>query len=146
MANTIRMHRIFSAPPERIYRACLDPRAKCKWLPPHGFVGEVQHLDAQVGGTYHMTFTHLGNGQSHGFGGTFTALVPGEYIQYVDRFDDPNLPGEMTISVTLRRVACGTEATFVQENVPAMIPLEFCYLGWQQSLALLAQLVEAEVQ
>ena len=146
MSNTVQFHRILCAPADRIYRAFLDPRAKCKWLPPHGFVGEVQHLDARVGGTYHMTFTNLGTGQSHGFGGTYTELVPGERIRYIDRFDDPNMPAEMTITVTLRPVLCGTEVVIVQENLPAQMPVEFCQLGWQQSLGLLAQLVEADVR
>ncbi len=146
MSNAVQFHRILCAPADRIYRAFLDPRAKCKWLPPHGFVGEVQHLDARVGGTYHMTFTNLGTGQSHGFGGTFTELVPNERIRYVDRFDDANMPAEMTITVSLRPVLCGTEVTIVQENLPAQMPVEFCQLGWQQSLGLLAQLVEADVR
>ncbi len=145
MSNTVRLHRIVAAPAERIYRAFLDPRAKCKWLPPNGFVGEVQHLDARVGGSYHMTFTSLHSGHSHGFGGTFVELVPSERIRYIDHFDDPNLPGEITITVSLRPVACGTEVAIVQENLPAAMPVEFCYLGWQQSLELLRLLVEAEV-
>lgn len=145
MSNTVRLHRILCAPADRIYRAFLDPRAKCKWLPPHGYVGEVQHLDAKVGGTYHMTFTSLTSGNSHGFGGTFTELVPGERIRYVDRFDDAHMPNEMTITVSLKPVVCGTEVEIVQENLPAAMPVEFCYLGWQQSLGLLAQLVEAAV-
>ncbi len=145
MANTVRLHRIVCAPAERIYRAFLDPRAKCKWLPPHGYVGEVQHLDAKVGGTYHMTFTSLTSGNSHGFGGTFKELVPNERIRFTDRFDDPNMPDEILVTVSLRSVACGTEVTIVQENLPAAMPVEFCYLGWQQSLELLAQLVEAAV-
>ncbi len=146
MSNAVQFHRILCAPADRIYRAFLDPRAKCKWLPPHGFVGEVQHLDARVGGTYHMTFTNLGTGQSHGFGGTFTELVPSERIRYIDRFDDPNMPAEMTVTVTLRPVLCGTEVVIVQENLPAQMLVEFCQLGWQQSLGLLAQLVEADVR
>ena len=146
MSNAVQFHRILCAPADRIYRAFLDPRAKCKWLPPHGFVGEVQHLDARVGGTYHMTFTNLGTGQSHGFGGTFTELVPSERIRYIDRFDDPNMPAEMTVTVTLRPVLCGTEVVIVQENLPAQMLVEFCQLGGQQSLGLLAQLVEADVR
>ncbi len=145
MSHTVRLHRILCAPAERIYRAVLDPRAKCKWLPPHGYVGEVQHLDARVGGTYHMCFTSLTSGESHGFGGTFTELVPSERIRYIDRFDDPNLPGDMTVTISLRPVVCGTEVVIVQENLPAVMPVELCYVGWQQSLALLAQLVEAAV-
>ena len=145
MSNSVRLHRIVRAPADRIYRAFLDPRAKCKWLPPHGFVGEVQHLDPRVGGTYHMTFTSLHSGQTHGFGGTFLELVPGERLRYLDRFDDPAMPHEMTVTVDLKPVACGTDVAIVQENLPAGMPLEFCYLGWQESLALLALLVEAEV-
>lgn len=144
--NSVTFHRVLRAPPLRVYAAFIDPRAKCKWLPPHGFVGEFQHFEARVGSGYHMTFTNLGTGHTHGFTGTFTELTPGERLCYTDRFDDPSMPGEMRITVTLRKVLCGTEIHIVQEDLPPEIPLEFCYLGWQESLSLLAQLVEAEVQ
>ena len=144
-ANTVRLHRVFRAPPDRVYRAFLDPDAKAKWLPPHGFVGKVHHIDARVGGGYRMSFTNFGTGQTHAFGGTYVELVPGERLVYTDRFDDPNLPGEMRVTVSLRKVLCGTELTIVQEGIPAAIPVEFCYTGWQESLALLAHLVEPEI-
>ena len=143
--NTIRLHRVLRAPPERVYRAFLDADAKAKWLPPHGFTGKVHHLDAKVGGTYQMSFTNFTTGQSHSFGGTYLELVPHERIRYSDRFDDPNLPGEMQVTINLKKVSCGTELTIVQEGVPAIIPLEACYLGWQESLILLAQLVEPDI-
>jgi uncharacterized protein YndB with AHSA1/START domain len=143
--STIRLHRVLRAPADRIYRAFLDPRAMCKWLPPHGYVGEVYSMDARVGGSYRMSFTNLRTGQSHAFGGTYLELVPGERLRYTDRFEDPGLPGEMLTTVSLRSVSCGTELTVVQENVPAQIPAEMCYLGWQESLSLLTLLVEAEV-
>jgi uncharacterized protein YndB with AHSA1/START domain len=143
--NTVRFHRVLRAAPERVYRAFLDPDAKAKWLPPHGFTGKVHHLDARVGGTYKMSFTNFSTGSSHSFGGTYLELVPNERLRYADRFDDPNLPGEMTVTVELRAVFCGTELTIVQEGIPAVIPAEACYLGWQESLALLAQLVEPEI-
>ena len=143
--NTIRLHRVLRAPPERIYRAFLDADALAKWLPPHGFTGKVQHLEAKVGGTYRMSFTNFSTGNGHSFGGKFVELVPGERIRHIDAFDDPNLPGEMVITITLKKVSCGTEVTVVQENVPAAIPTEGCYLGWQESLGLLATLVEAEI-
>jgi uncharacterized protein YndB with AHSA1/START domain len=133
------------APAERVYRAFLDPAAIAKWMPPHGFTCTVHHLDAQVGGTYRMSFTNLASGHSHSFGGRYLELVPGERIRHTDAFDDPSLPGEMQVTVDLRPVSCGTELSIVQEGVPAMIPAEACYLGWQESLTLLAQLVEAEV-
>ncbi len=144
--NTIRLHRVLRGTPERIYRAFLDADAKAKWLPPHGFTGKVHHLDAKVGGTYKMSFTNFTTGKSHSFGGTYLELVPNERIRYSDRFDDPNLPGEMQVTVTLKRVFCGTEVHIVQEGVPEVIPLEACYLGWQESLVLLAQLVDPEIQ
>jgi uncharacterized protein YndB with AHSA1/START domain len=146
MPNTVRLHRVLRAPAERVYRAFLDPDAKAKWLPPHGFTGKVHELDATVGGGYRMSFTNFTTGQSHSFGGTYQELVPNERIRYSDRFDDPNLPGEMMVTITLQAVSCGTELNVVQEGLPDVIPLEQCYLGWQQSLELLGQLVEAEVK
>jgi uncharacterized protein YndB with AHSA1/START domain len=144
--NTVRLHRVLRAPPERIYRAFLDPDAMAKWLPPHGFTGKVHELDARVGGRYRMSFTNLTTGQGHSFGGEYLELVPNERIRHTDEFDDPNLPGTMQVTVSLRPVSCGTELDIVQEGIPEMIPLEACYLGWQESLALLAQLVEAEIR
>lgn len=143
--HTIRLHRVLRAPPERIYRAFLDADAMAKWLPPHGFTGKVHHLDAKVGGRFKMSFTNLGTGYSHSFGGEYLELTPFERIRHTDRFDDPNLPGEMQVTVSLKPVSCGTELNIVQEGVPAVIPAEACYLGWQESLTLLAQLVEAEI-
>ncbi|MBX3323723.1 MAG: SRPBCC family protein [Phycisphaeraceae bacterium] len=143
--NTVRLHRVLRAPPERVYRAFLEPEAMVKWFPPHGFVAQVHHMDARVGGGYRMSFTNFGTGQSHAFGGTFAELTPFERIRYNDRFEDPNLPGEMQVTVTLGSVMCGTELTIVQENVPTAIPIEFCYLGWQESLEMLAKLVEPEI-
>jgi uncharacterized protein YndB with AHSA1/START domain len=143
--STIRLHRVLRAPPDRVYRAFLDADAKAKWLPPHGFTGKVHHLDARVGGTYAMSFTNFNTGHSHSFRGTYQELVPNERIRYTDRFDDPNLPGEMSVSVTLKPVFFGTELHIVQEGVPAAIPAEACYLGWQESLTLLAQLVEPAI-
>jgi len=145
MSNTIRLHRVLKAPPERVYRAFLDPGAMCKWLPPNGFTGHVHHLEATVGGTYKMSFTNFTTGSSHSFGGEYLELKPNELIRHTDRFDDPNLPGEMQTTITLRQVFCGTELNIVQEGVPAAIPAEACYLGWQESLRLLTQLVEAEI-
>jgi uncharacterized protein YndB with AHSA1/START domain len=143
--HTVRLHRVLRAPPERVYRAFLDADAMAKWLPPHGFTGKVHHLDARVGGSYRMSFTNFTTGQSHSFGGEYVALVPHEKIRYTDKFDDPNLPGVMQTTVSLRPVSCGTELNVVQEGIPGVIPLEACYLGWQESLTLLAKLVEAEV-
>ena len=143
--GTVRLHRVFRSTPGRVYRAFLDPDAMAKWLPPHGFTGRVLHMDARVGGSYRMTFTNFSNGQSHGFGGEFLELVPGERLRYTDRFDDPGLPGQMTTTVTLAEVSCGTELHVVQEGIPEAIPAEACYLGWQESLALLGMLVEAEI-
>jgi uncharacterized protein YndB with AHSA1/START domain len=143
--STIRLHRVLRAPPDRVYRAFLDADAKAKWLPPHGFTGKVHHLDARVGGTYAMSFTNFNTGASHSFRGTYVELKPNERIRYTDRFDDPNLPGEMPVTVTLKPVLVGTELHIVQEGVPAAIPAEACYLGWQESLTLLAQLVEPEI-
>ncbi len=143
--NTIRLHRVLRATPEKVYRAYLDPDAMAKWLPPNGFTGKVHHLNATVGGTFKMSFTNLTTGHSHSFGGEYLELVPSERIRHTDRFDDPNMPGELQVTVTLKKVSCGTELNIVQEGVPDVIPPEACYLGWQESLALLAQLVEAEV-
>jgi uncharacterized protein YndB with AHSA1/START domain len=143
--NTIRLHRVLRATPERVYRAFLDPDAMVKWLPPNGFTGKVHHLDAKVGGTYKMSFTNFSTGNSHSFGGEYLELVPNERIRHTDRFDDPNLPGEMVTMVSLKPVSFGTELNVVQEGVPEVIPPEACHLGWQESLTLLAQLVEAEI-
>ena len=143
--NTIRLHRVLKAPPERVYRAFLDAGAMCKWLPPNGFTGEVHHLEPRVGGTYKMSFTNFTTGNSHSFGGEYLELTPNERIRHTDRFDNPNLPGEMQTTITLRKVLVGTELNIVQEGVPAVIPAEACYLGWQESLTLLAKLVEAEI-
>lgn len=145
MPNTIRLHRVLRATPERIYRAFLTPDAMAKWLPPNGFTGKVHHLDERVGGTYRMSFTNLSSGKSHAFGGEYLDLVPNEQIRHTDRFDDPNLPGEMQVTVTLRKVSVGTEVSIVQEGVPDVIPADACYLGWQESLTLLALLVEADI-
>jgi len=143
--GTVRLHRVIKAKAERIYRAFLDADAMVKWLPPHGFTGKVHHLDAKVGGTYKMSFTNFTTGNGHTFGGEYVELVPNERITHTDKFDDPNLPGEMRTTVSLRAVFCGTELTIVQEGIPATIPTEMCYLGWQESLTLLAQLVEPEI-
>lgn len=143
--HTIRLHRVLRAPPERIYRAFLSPAAMVKWLPPHGFTGQVHEMDGQVGGHYRMSFINLNTGHAHSFGGTYLELVPAEKLRYDARFDDPNLPGEMQTTITLRRVFCGTEMHVVQEGIPEVIPPEACYMGWQESLQLLAQLVEAEI-
>lgn len=144
-SNTIRLHRIIKATPERIYRAFLDADALTKWLPPNGFTGKVHHLDAKVGGTFKMSFSNFGSGQVHSFGGEYLELVPHELIRYTDKFDDPALPGVMQTTVSLREVLCGVELTVVQEGIPEVIPPEACYLGWQESLVLLAQLVEPEI-
>ncbi len=143
--NTIRLHRVLRAPAERVYRAFLDPDAMAKWLPPHGFTGKVHEMDARVGGGYRMSFTNFSTGKGHSFGGTYLELTPNERIRYMDRFDDPNLPGEMQVTIVLRRVACGTELEIVQEGLPSLIPVEMCYLGWQESLSMLAALIEAEI-
>lgn len=145
MPNTIHLHRVLRAKPERVYRAFLDPDAKVKWLPPHGFTAKMHHSDVRVGGSYRMSFTNFSSGSSHSFGGTFVELVPNERIRYSDTFDDPNLPGEMTVTVHLRQVAFGTELTIEQAGIPDAIPPEACYLGWQESLTLLALLVEPEI-
>jgi uncharacterized protein YndB with AHSA1/START domain len=143
--NTVRLHRVLRASPERIYRAFLDADAMAKWLPPNGFTGKVHHLDAKVGGSYRMSFTNFTTGKSHSFGGNYLELVPQERIRYTDKFDDPALPGEMQTTISLKQVSCGTELNIVQEGIPDVIPAEACYLGWQESLALLAGLVEAEI-
>lgn len=143
--NTVRLHRVFKAPPDRVYKAFLDPDAMAKWSPPHGFTGKVHEIDARVGGGYRMSFTNFGTGKSHSFGGKYVELKPHETIRYTDQFDDPNMPGQMQVTITLRKVLCGTEVTIVQEGLPAAIPIEFCYLGWQESLALFAHLVEPEI-
>jgi uncharacterized protein YndB with AHSA1/START domain len=143
--NTVRLHRVLRAPPERVYKAFLDADAMAKWLPPNGFTAKVHHRDARVGGTYKMSFTNFTTGNSHAFGGRYIELVPNERIRYSDQFEDANLPGEMMVTVTLTKVSCGTELNIVQEGLPAIIPPEACCLGWQESLTLLAKLVEAEI-
>lgn len=143
--NTIRLHRVLRAPPERVYRAFTTAAAMAKWLPPHGFVGTVHELDAKVGGKWRMSFTNLGTGHSHSFGGEFLELVPGQRVVHTDRFDDPNLPGEMRTTIALKKVMTGTELDVTQEGVPEVIPTQMCYLGWQESLELLALLVEPEI-
>lgn len=143
--NTITLHRVLRTTPEKLYRTFLEPAATAKWLPPHGFTCTVHHMEAKVGGTYRMSFTNFGTGSSHSFGGTYVELVPNERIRYTDKFDDPNLPGEMSATITLKPVLCGTELSIVQEGVPGVIPPEMCYLGWQESLEQLARLVEPEI-
>src|SRR5437588_9542548 len=143
--NTIRLHRVLRATPEKVYRAFLDADAMAKWLPPNGFTGKVHHLDTKVGGTHKMSFTNFTTGKSHSFGGTYLELKPHARIRYTDKFDDPNLAGEMQTTITLKQVFCGTDLNITQEGIPAAIPAEACYLGWQESLTLLAQLVEAEI-
>ena len=143
--GTVRLHRVLRAPPQKVYRAFLDAGAMCKWLPPHGFTCTVHQLDARVGGSFRMSFHNFSTGQGHAFGGEYLELVPGELIRYTDRFDDPNLPGVMQVAVALRPVSCGTDIGITQDGVPAVIPLEMCYLGWQESLAQLANLVEPDI-
>jgi len=143
--NTIRLHRVLRATPERIYRAFLDAEAMAKWLPPNGFTGKVHQMDAKVGGAYKMSFTNFTTGKAHSLGGTFLQLVPHERIRYTDKFDDPNLPGEIQVTVNLEKVSCGTAVNIVQEGIPEVIPVDMCYLGWQESLAQLATLVEPEI-
>jgi len=143
--STVRLHRVLQAKPERVYRAFLDPDAKAKWLPPNGFTGKVHSMDARVGGSYKMSFTNFTTGNSHSFGGTYVELKPNELIRYTDKFDDPNLPGEMNVTVVIKQVSVGTELNITQEGIPDAIPAEACYLGWQESLTLLAQLVEPEI-
>lgn len=145
MPGTVKFHRVLKAPPERIYRAFLDADAMAKWLPPHGFTGKVHHLEAKVGGSYKMSFTNFSSGHSHSFGGKYLELVPNEKIRHTDVFDDPNLPGEMVTTITLKHVSVGTEVNIVQEGIPDVIPTEACCLGWQESLTLLSQLVEPEI-
>lgn len=144
--GTVRLHRVIRATPERVYRAFLNADAMSKWLPPHGFTGHVHQMDAKVGGHYKMSFTNFTTGNSHSFGGEYLELIPNEKLRYTAVFDDKNLPGQMQTTVTLREIFCGTEAHFVQEGIPPMIPVEACYMGWQESLALLMQLVEAEIK
>jgi uncharacterized protein YndB with AHSA1/START domain len=143
--NTVRLHRVIAAKPEKIYRAFLDADAKARWLPPNGFTGKVHSMDAKVGGKYKMSFTNFTTGKSHAFGGEYRELVPNERLRYTDVFDDPNLPGEIQVTVTLKQVSVGTELNIVQEGLPDVIPLEACYLGWQESLLNLARLVEPEI-
>lgn len=145
MSSTIHLHRVLRATPERVYRAFLDSEAMAKWLPPNGFTGKVHHMDARVGGSYKMSFTNFTTGKSQSFGGEYLELVPHERIRHTDRFDDSNLPGLMQVTIILKKVSCGTEVNITQEGVPDVIPAEACYLGWQESLALLAKLVEAEI-
>ena len=145
MPGTVRLHRVLRTTPEKLYKAFLDADAKARWLPPYGYTGKVHEIDARVGGTYKMSFTNFGTGNSHSFGGTYTELVPNERLRYTDKFDDPNLPGEMHVTVTLKQVSCGTELTIVQEGIPDVIPAEACYLGWQESLFQLANLVEPNI-
>ena len=145
MANSVQLHRVLRAAPEKVYRAFLDPDATAKWLPPNGFTGKVHHMEAKVGGTYRMSFKNFTTGRSHAFGGQYLELVPNERIRYSDKFEDPNLPGEMQTTVTLKRVSCGTELNVRQDGLPDVIPAEMCYLGWQESLDHLARLVEPEI-
>jgi len=145
MPNTVRLHRVLRSTPERVYRAFLDPEAMAKWLPPNGFTGKVHQLDARVGGTYRMSFTNFTSGKSHSFGGEYLELVPNERIRHTDKFDDPNMTGVMTVTVALKKVLVGTEVNITQEGIPDAIPAEACVLGWQESLTLLAKLVEAEI-
>ena len=145
MPGTVQLHRVLTAPPERVFKAFINPEAMSKWLPPHGFTGKVHSMDARVGGSYRMSFTNFTTGASHAFGGEYLELVPYERLRYTDTFDDPNLPGRMLVTVTLTAVSVGTEVTIVQEGVPAIIPAEACYRGWQESLAQLAQLIEPDI-
>jgi uncharacterized protein YndB with AHSA1/START domain len=143
--GTVRLHRVLRTNPDKIYRAFLDAGALCKWLPPYGFTCTVHHLDAKVNGRFKISFTNFSSGNGHSFGGEYLELVPGERLRYTDRFDDPNLPGELLVTITLKKVLCGTDVSIVQEGIPEVIPVEMCYLGWQESLAQLAQLVEPEI-
>ena len=145
MPGTVRFHRVLKTTPEKLYKAFLDPEAMVKWLPPHGFTGKVHSMDARVGGSYKMSFTNFSTGNGHSFGGEYLELVPGERIVHTDKFDNPGLPGEMKVTITLKKVMVGTELNIVQEGIPDVIPAEACYLGWQESLTLLAQLVEPEI-
>ena len=146
MPGTVHLHRVLKAPPERVYRAFTTPEAVAKWLPPHGFICTVHHMAPRVGGTFKMSFTNLTTQQRHSFGGEYLELVPNALLRYSDRFDDPNLPGDMLVTISLKPVACGTDLSIVQEGIPDVIPTDMCYLGWQESLALLAMLVEPEIQ
>jgi len=143
--GTVRLHRVLRAPPERVYRAFLEPDAVARWLPPYGYTCQVHHLEAKVGGSHRMSFRNFGTGNGHSFGGEYLELIPSQKLRYTDRFDDPNLPGEIQVTVSLRQVACGTELDIVQEGIPEAIPVEFCYLGWQESLMQLAKLVEPDL-
>jgi len=143
--GTVRLHRVLRTTPEKIYRAFLDPEATAKWLPPHGFTCKVEHMDAKVGGSFRMSFRNFSTGNGHSFGGSYLELVPGELIRYTDRFDDPGLPGELRVTVSLKPVSCGTELSILQEGIPEVIPVEMCYLGWQESLGQLANLVEPDI-
>ena len=143
--GTVQLHRVLRAPPERVYRAFLDAAAMAKWIPPYGFTCTVHHMEAKVGGTFRMSFTNFTSGNAHSFGGEYLELVPHKRIRYTDKFDDPNLPGQIMVTVALTKVSCGTEINIVQEGLPEVIPLEMCYLGWQESLAQLATLVEPEI-
>ncbi len=145
MPGTVRLHRVLTAPPERVYKAFVDPDAMAKWLPPHGFTAKVHFMEARVGGSFKMSFTNFGTGHSHSFGGSYKEMEPGKLLKYTDKFDDPNLPGEMQVTVKFTKVICGTDLSIVQEGIPDVIPVEMCYLGWQQSLQLLIQLVEPEI-
>lgn len=145
MPNTVRLHRVLRTTPDKVYRAFLDAPAMCKWLPPYGFTATMHHLEPKVGGTFKMSFANFSTGQGHSFGGTYLELVPGERLRYTDKFDDPNLPGDIVVTVTLRKVMCGTEVHIVQEGLPDVIPVEACYLGWQESLLQLAHLVEPDI-
>lgn len=144
--NTVRFHRVLRAPPERVYRAFVTPDALAKWMPPHGFTATIHHMEPKVGGTFKMSFTNFTTQQSHSFGGEYLDLIPGELLRYTDKFDDPNLPGVIQVTITLKSVSCGTELNIVQANIPDVIPVEMCHLGWQESLTLLALLVEPEIQ
>ena len=144
-SRTVHLHRVLRASPDKVYRAFLEPQAMSKWLPPYGFTCTVHQMDARVGGRFKMSFQNFGNGHSHAFGGEYLALTPNELIRYTDVFDDPNLPGEMQVSIVLRQVICGTDVSIAQSGIPALIPLEMCYLGWQESLAQLATLVEPDI-
>ena len=143
--NTVRLHRVLRSTPEKVYRAFLEPAAMERWLPPFGFLGKVHHADAKVGGTFRMSFTNFGTGHSHSFGGEYLELVPNERLRYTDKFDDPNLPGTITVTVNLKKVLCGTELNVEQTGIPEVIPAEMCYLGWQESLEQLAKLVEPDI-
>ena len=144
-SNTVRLHRVLRAPAERVYKAFLDPDALCRWLPPYGYLGKIDRIDSQVGGSYHMSFTNFGTGHSHSFESAFMELIPGERIRLADKFDDPGLAADMTKTITLRTISCGTELEILHEGLPAAIPAEMCYLGWQESLVQLANLVEQEI-